>query len=78
MHRPTPSYIQEIGSTLHEVGVCVNRIGTHRSSGAFIRKSIIDFYFDAMIVGRLIVNLYKDTIFRVQEFVLAAGQQYTP
>jgi len=28
MHRPTPSYIQEIGSTLHEVGVCVNRIGT--------------------------------------------------
>lgn len=26
-HRPTPSFIQAIGSTLHVVGVCVNRIG---------------------------------------------------
>ena len=26
-HRPTPSLIQAIGSTLHVVGVCVNRIG---------------------------------------------------
>jgi len=33
MHRPTPSYIQEIGSTLHEVGVCVNRIGTDETLG---------------------------------------------
>ena len=26
-HRPTPSLIQAIGSTLHVVGVCVNWIG---------------------------------------------------
>jgi len=39
MHRPTPSYIQAIGSTLHVVGVCVNRIGTQSSSFLAFRLS---------------------------------------